>query len=710
MASITILHLSDLQSGNLNSWWAHRDSWVTAPKYGEIFHTKLADILSDAIHIIIVTGDIAERGKDIEYDAAWAFLDKLRNSLQEKFYLRPEVYIVLSNHDIDRDADKSNENTGARARFQSKLAAYNRFVKSFDQDLCSSYTKPMFVKRMCIEDLDMILVGLNSCIQESYEPEDHYGWVGNTQLAQVRAYLERRAVGPSSLKIAAFHHHPLLIGSSVQTELDTLFNTASGDSKKHAADLRNYLHNPDKVLKELTDLGFVIALHGHQHFDGVLNVSFPGRYGEPFARYTISLIGAGSAGLQHGTPPQPSVSSAQVLKIETVPWGWHVVTRRITFIVIGSVRPNVVADLDEAKTLILPRGQPLEAISGVTDGFKLVEYMIGKARKRNGDSDPWPGREKPADFEKYVLWTAPGLGARVGALPPPLPSPKPLTVLLDEMLRDFQTVSLHGIRNWAEGERIYGNDEMLALRALEIENDIPQVSIQVRRFAETGIINWTLPLRILQDGNRKVSFREKWLLRRLRGPRTIENNPYLSWRNEVTVLATVRRASGDRDLIVRVRSGDVAISRGRPALFTSGGCRPRESGQSDDYIKDPHGTLRESALREMQRETGFILQPHDGATFHLVALYLDPLNFTAVWLYWLDMTEAEFKKYKNRRHGRDEYEAWKYFRIRLHKAENWKGLKDRIECETNGKMEMSADPALGLWVWLRWMSGLELRS
>jgi 3',5'-cyclic AMP phosphodiesterase CpdA len=199
MSSIRILHLSDLQSGSLNSWWATRQSWDTPPVYEGVFHKKLVEALQKganpkhefAVDLILVTGDVAERGKPSEYDAAYGLLSELRQSLQREFYSLPKVLIVPGNHDIDRDAAREAENQNSEERFHAKLSAYNQFVQRFDPDLCTSADKPFVSQPLRSgEDLEIRLVGLNSCIEESHRNQDHYGWVGNVQLDAIKSHLE----------------------------------------------------------------------------------------------------------------------------------------------------------------------------------------------------------------------------------------------------------------------------------------------------------------------------------------------------------------------------------------------------------------------------------------------------------------------------------------------------------------------------------------
>jgi hypothetical protein len=170
-----------------------------------------------------------------------------------------------------------------------------------------------------------------------------------------------------------------------------------------------------------------------------------------------------------------------------------------------------------------------------------------------------------------------------------------------------------------------------ALRGLDLVNGQPAIALRVERFAETAIFNWSLKQQVLQGKGRPVSFREKWVLPRLdRAQHLVKEFPFLSWRCETTVLATVRRgreANSPRQIIVRVRSDRVGTEARAVGLFASGGCRPSESKgyEIGQYAEDSAAELAKAARKELERETGYDVRDWQ-REMTLIALYLDPLS------------------------------------------------------------------------------------
>lgn len=88
---IRILHLSDLQFGGFNNWKLKLD----APHCANVIRRKW----KDGPTFIVITGDIAERGFPIEYDAAYSWLSEL---VSEFGWSLPSSRILLvpGNHDV----------------------------------------------------------------------------------------------------------------------------------------------------------------------------------------------------------------------------------------------------------------------------------------------------------------------------------------------------------------------------------------------------------------------------------------------------------------------------------------------------------------------------------------------------------------------------------------------------------------------------------
>lgn len=719
---IRILHLSDLQSGNENTWWRFDNSFY------EMLHEALASSPNPGpIRSILVTGDVAEKGKAQEYEEAYNFIARLRHALEKQWKVDVSVFIVPGNHDIDRGADEKAEkgSMADRDRFAKKLEAYNAFVKRFGRSLETTYEKPFVVGKIKSGDLRINVVGLNSCIRESHKPSDHYGWIGINQLDELSVYLKDEQVSPYHLLIAAFHHNPLMLGHVTEDQLEEAFKSLDevwndngvkhGDRDKAAieilAALRNYLHESEMVLERLVKQGFSIVLHGHQHFDGIRSVNFGGKRGEPFRRSSIALMGAGSAGLRKGVDEQPSVASAQVLTFSEVPWGWRVESERLTIGVTGRVCPHISISLDVPRAFNIPRGEPLEPIKALSDSFCLSRSLMP------GNSEPEPKEDQPNEAEEFldscVLWQANELDAQVKGCD--LAGQSEAKAVDESMLNDLRAVYLYGVRRWTEGKKLYGNDLMLAIRKVHVGPDNKlSVGLRVEPYAQTLMVNWGLPCCILDGGTdgARISFRKKHLVPLLQKYKDdkntneladlVERFPFLCGRSEVNVLATVMRPNG-RHLLVQKRSRDVAIQQGAFQPFTAGGCRLEPSAEVFNWIgvEQVQKVLRHSALQEIERETGILL---GDVPLHLVALYLNPLLFTSVWLYWVDLQEQTYGELlegsKIVHRGRDKWETVKEVEgLNIDKRTSFETIEEKLNAPMSDDLRFGLRLLLQSSVW-----------
>ncbi len=99
-----ILHLSDLQFGGSTAGTAHNDNRRIAN------YLKENELEPD---MIVITGDIADKGKEAEYNAAYEWLDTFlkeiwREGGEEDESLRKRVIIVPGNHDYDLSVSASD--------------------------------------------------------------------------------------------------------------------------------------------------------------------------------------------------------------------------------------------------------------------------------------------------------------------------------------------------------------------------------------------------------------------------------------------------------------------------------------------------------------------------------------------------------------------------------------------------------------------------
>jgi 3',5'-cyclic AMP phosphodiesterase CpdA len=362
-----------------------------------------------AVDLILVTGDVAERAEVDEYGPPLIFLNLLRKELKDAFSVFPEICVIPGNHNVNRTQCGGSHSRPEQEQFDAKFGAYNDFARQLDEGLCVTFYQPFVFKEVERghngQKIRLELVGFNSCIKESDREQDHYGYIGERQLDRLHGFLRRIQSTPYSIRVAAFHHNPLLQGQAIAEVVEALYRASpAGEARRLTLDLRNYLHDSRSVLAKLAEHGFHVALHGHQHIDDAFAIGFPGRYGEPFARSTVITLGAGSAGLRQGTGPQPSVASALLLSFEPVTWGWRLETRRIIIRVHGRIHPDVEVRAGDAETLILPRAQPLEAISAVARSLNNNLHKSLNITPRGEDTLLTDALDQ--ELDRYVLWRA----------------------------------------------------------------------------------------------------------------------------------------------------------------------------------------------------------------------------------------------------------------------------------------------------------------
>lgn len=268
--AINILHLSDVHFGK--------------EEQADNYFTQLASDLTNNLEIkqldyLVISGDIANRSTEQEYEAAFQMVDKLVNKYELDYN---RIVIVPGNHDLNwelsedsyefvpqRKVPKSlpegeyiNENTGKRIRKEEK---YQERFKYFSEIFYTKiYNKPypQDYKQQAIvhsfEEHKILFLGLNSC----WEIDHHY---------KQRASIHPNAISTAIdeilgkydgwLKIAVWHHP-----------------VTGGETMKNV-----------EFLEQLAVNGFQIGMHGHIHEAKDENFKYDDNRG-------LRIIGAGTFG------------------------------------------------------------------------------------------------------------------------------------------------------------------------------------------------------------------------------------------------------------------------------------------------------------------------------------------------------------------------------------------------------------------------------
>jgi WD40 repeat protein/3',5'-cyclic AMP phosphodiesterase CpdA len=290
--SIAILHLSDLQFGR-----NHRFGRLGLAPPDDQFDTLFARLRDDLEYLrdkqqlvpelVIVTGDIAEWGKAKEFDDALLLIEQLRQFLGLS---RRRIVAVPGNHDINRRsceayfADREADDEKPLAPYWPKWKQYSAFFdKLYEDERDISFTPDQPWTLFSINDLKLVVAGLNSTMRESHLDDSHYGHVGE---AQLRWFAERldQVRREGWLRIGTVHHN-----------------------------VERACHNDDENLRDADDLkrhlgsSLNLCLHGHTHESGLAWIS-----------PKVPVLSTGSAAVDANARSEEVPNQYQVIQISAL--------------------------------------------------------------------------------------------------------------------------------------------------------------------------------------------------------------------------------------------------------------------------------------------------------------------------------------------------------------------------------------------------------
>lgn len=268
---IGILHLSDVQFGPNHRFTQGVDSLA------ERLAPALRELPDEArpIHVIVFSGDAAERGLPEEFAAAAAFL---RDVLAELELAADRLVIVPGNHDINRDAVQG-QIFAARAAGGEAEPPYERKwdnYRAFLREARGAGGSDKLDDVHQFADLGLTISALNSTVGETHE--EHYGFCGEEQLEKHAKALAQSA---DNLRIAVVHHN---------------VRQAAADDTENLRDERDLV----RILGAHVDL----VLHGHRHAAG-----------RDHLRNGRLILSTGSTALMRDQRPEETPNQFQVLAL-----------------------------------------------------------------------------------------------------------------------------------------------------------------------------------------------------------------------------------------------------------------------------------------------------------------------------------------------------------------------------------------------------------
>ena len=238
---------------------------------------------------ILITGDLTYNGTDEEFNIVRTFLNEISVGLDID---KERIILVPGNHDINWNLARDN----IKNRFDNYIAFLvsfygeeifrKRYPKvTWDLHIGGSRPEPSDLFVFCHNpDLNLTIVGLNSCIYEN--EQHHYGFIGGKQIRMIENTLDDVYPQNECIRVALLHHHlhpfpePIQIrnNSEIWPDLSTIRDAGITE-------------------RRLEKMGFDVILHGHKHKPQTRETAI--RDKSDGSKYSSKLIvcGAGSTGV-----------------------------------------------------------------------------------------------------------------------------------------------------------------------------------------------------------------------------------------------------------------------------------------------------------------------------------------------------------------------------------------------------------------------------
>jgi predicted MPP superfamily phosphohydrolase len=270
-----ILHLSDVHFGSKHYFSNLPSSDDSIP---EADRPTLAKYLVESLgqftnpgDFLALTGDVTQMALTEEFEAATKCIQTISPALRNGTINTGKNFMVIpGNHDVNWNIQQADP----KARYLG-FTPYIRFRTELGFQI-DNQVQPERLYEICdlIDRHNCIIVGFNSAVLEG--PDDHRGYIGETQLKNALVEVSNICKERSPFKIALMHHHLVPVSS-----------------------LESSLKVPDEVLRDssyiktqLSENGFNLVLHGHRHFGHEEAIDSKGD-----GSSAIIIVGCGSTGV-----------------------------------------------------------------------------------------------------------------------------------------------------------------------------------------------------------------------------------------------------------------------------------------------------------------------------------------------------------------------------------------------------------------------------
>ncbi|GLZ03711.1 hypothetical protein Acsp03_11780 [Actinomadura sp. NBRC 104412] len=193
--------------------------------------TLLADAGVPRPDLLVVTGNLTHSGSRKEFTEALSFLTSLRALLGLE---AQRVVVVPGTHDVTRAACQAYfasceaDDIDPQPPFWPKWRHFTGLFKEFYQGLDSlifDSAQPWTLFPM--DDLKVVVAGLNSTMPQTHRPGDRYGQVGQAQAAWFTERL-RHYESEGWLRLAAVAHSPIPSEPGALRDTDTVNSLLAG--------------------------------------------------------------------------------------------------------------------------------------------------------------------------------------------------------------------------------------------------------------------------------------------------------------------------------------------------------------------------------------------------------------------------------------------------------------------------------------------------